>query len=434
MGRGGGRERGYAAAVQKNLKDARGKGKDKERRGTCDVEKQRAEERQERANKSLHPNLDDVEPRERTQGEGMYDAVKGDILDHQKDERRKGAPEGSVNEHGSPRNKKESMSKDEQGKRTGMDAPEHVHNKPELPRRPGKPPCTFYLRMGTCKYGATCKFDHPDLQNMATPGHLWKAYPYNMANMQAIVPGSYPNVSMPFVPPTTHAGSSEGNAALSNGHAYESSPVEPSETSATSSPTQGHATTTSQGTQEYGIPVHAMSYQYGGMMPMSYANMFPYMYTQAGGMAPHAYMYGEASPYPVRADAPDCTYYMKTGHCRFGATCKFNHPPERLAQLSTTSEGGVSLNSLGLPMRPGAAECSYYMKTRTCKFGRTCKFHHPELMSYLSAMLPSGHGVPMYSQHLMYPHTGGHLSTGTVPSHGVGMLSSGSSVLPPTAG
>lgn len=37
----------------------------------------------------------------------------------------------------------------------------------------------------------------------------------------------------------------------------------------------------------------------------------------------------ESGPYPVREGEPDCSYYIRTGLCRFGATCRFNHPPNR---------------------------------------------------------------------------------------------------------
>ena len=28
--------------------------------------------------------------------------------------------------------------------------------------------------------------------------------------------------------------------------------------------------------------------------------------------------------------AENCSFFMKTGGCKFGETCKFNHPPEML--------------------------------------------------------------------------------------------------------
>ncbi|XP_022742015.1 zinc finger CCCH domain-containing protein ZFN-like isoform X2 [Durio zibethinus] len=126
----------------------------------------------------------------------------------------------------------------------------------------------------------------------------------------------------------------------------------------------------------------------------------------------------ESGPYPERPGEPDCSYYIRTGLCRFGATCRFNHPPnrklviaaarmkgefpERVGQpecqhyLKTGTckfgatckfhhprdkagiAGSVSLNILGYPLRPNETECDYYLKTGQCKFGSTCKFHHPQ--------------------------------------------------------
>lgn len=37
----------------------------------------------------------------------------------------------------------------------------------------------------------------------------------------------------------------------------------------------------------------------------------------------------EAGPYPEREGEPDCSYYIRTGLCRFGVTCRFNHPANR---------------------------------------------------------------------------------------------------------
>ena len=35
-----------------------------------------------------------------------------------------------------------------------------------------------------------------------------------------------------------------------------------------------------------------------------------------------------AYDHPVRPTMPECTFYMKTGQCKFGPSCKFNHPPK----------------------------------------------------------------------------------------------------------
>eukprot|EP00249_Psilotum_nudum_P023417 c28863_g3_i3 orf=486-1634(+) len=77
--------------------------------------------------------------------------------------------------------------------------------------------------------------------------------------------------------------------------------------------------------------------------------------------------------YPERFGQPECQYYLKTGTCKFGATCKFHHPRDRAG-----FEGRAQLNALNLPLRPGERDCAYYMRTCTCKFGATCRFNHPE--------------------------------------------------------
>ena len=73
--------------------------------------------------------------------------------------------------------------------------------------------------------------------------------------------------------------------------------------------------------------------------------------------------------FPVRQGQPPCEFYLKTGHCKFGENCRFDHPPRY----------AVRLNSVGLPLRPGEPACAHFEKTRLCKFGPACKFDHPEL-------------------------------------------------------
>ncbi|KAH7289724.1 hypothetical protein KP509_30G016300 [Ceratopteris richardii] len=109
---------------------------------------------------------------------------------------------------------------------------------------------------------------------------------------------------------------------------------------------------------------------------------------------------------PVREGEPDCAFYIKTGICKFGSKCKFNHPENKSAastepkvsenvngaldtmidtSTKASGDGGsfgpikpaTSFNSKGLPMRPGETDCSFYMKTGSCKFGSSCRFNHP---------------------------------------------------------
>ncbi|TQD94179.1 hypothetical protein C1H46_020227 [Malus baccata] len=59
----------------------------------------------------------------------------------------------------------------------------------------------------------------------------------------------------------------------------------------------------------------------------------------------------EAGPYPERAGEPDCSYYIRTGLCRFGATCRFNHPPNRKLAIAAARMKGE------FPERIGQPEC-----------------------------------------------------------------------------
>ncbi|KAK4487960.1 hypothetical protein RD792_003698, partial [Penstemon davidsonii] len=98
----------------------------------------------------------------------------------------------------------------------------------------------------------------------------------------------------------------------------------------------------------------------------------------------------DSEPYPVRESEPDCSYYIRTGLCRFGATCRFNHPPNRKLAIATARMKGE------YPERIGQPECQYYLKTGTCKFGATCKFHHPRDKAGISGRVAlNGLGYPI---------------------------------------
>ncbi|KAG1331499.1 putative zinc finger CCCH domain-containing protein ZFN-like [Cocos nucifera] len=51
----------------------------------------------------------------------------------------------------------------------------------------------------------------------------------------------------------------------------------------------------------------------------------------------------ESGPYPERPWEPDCAYYIRTGLCRFGMTCKFNHPPNRKMITFDKQKEGINL-------------------------------------------------------------------------------------------
>jgi hypothetical protein len=109
--------------------------------------------------------------------------------------------------------------------------------------------------------------------------------------------------------------------------------------------------------------------------------------------------------FPVRPNEPMCQYYMKHGTCKFGQACRFHHPPQ--AQMKTLSPGNgnsgllvnmghnnevphqLVLNPVAtdgngnlimlqfLPQRPEEPDCIYFLKNGRCKYGGSCRYHHP---------------------------------------------------------
>ncbi|XP_008676803.1 zinc finger CCCH domain-containing protein 33 isoform X1 [Zea mays] len=110
--------------------------------------------------------------------------------------------------------------------------------------------------------------------------------------------------------------------------------------------------------------------------------------------------------YPQRIGQPECQYYLKTGTCKFGATCKFHHPREKAAMATR-----VQLNELGYPLRPNEKECAYYLRTGQCKFGSTCKFHHSQPSTMMVAVRGS-----VYSPGQSATSPGQHAYQGAVTS------------------
>lgn len=51
--------------------------------------------------------------------------------------------------------------------------------------------------------------------------------------------------------------------------------------------------------------------------------------------------------FPERPGQPECQHYVKTGECKFGSTCKYHHPP----QWSAPNKNFI-LSPMGLPLRP----------------------------------------------------------------------------------
>ena len=84
------------------------------------------------------------------------------------------------------------------------------------------------------------------------------------------------------------------------------------------------------------------------------------------------------SALPERPGEKDCLHYLRHGTCSYGHTCKYHHPADRIAAYKNHLEEAGGLANGPCPERPGEPNCPYYMKTGTCRYGITCKFSHPK--------------------------------------------------------
>ncbi|KAH9792250.1 hypothetical protein WN944_010486 [Citrus x changshan-huyou] len=80
---------------------------------------------------------------------------------------------------------------------------------------------------------------------------------------------------------------------------------------------------------------------------------------------------GTKHEYPSRPFAEDCPFYLRTGYCKFGFCCKFNHPVRGDFQgLKENERGGFVGQHLG------QIQCKFYQSTGGCKHGEACRFKH----------------------------------------------------------
>ncbi|MFS7946567.1 putative transcription factor C3H family [Helianthus anomalus] len=216
----------------------------------------------------------------------------------------------------------------------------------ELPERPSEPQCGFYMKTGVCKFGSSCRFDHPK------------------------------NISI------TIAEGEDGNGGqmAANGKL---APSIPTFTPATLHNSKGLSIR--PGEEDCSFYMKTGSCKFGATCrynhPEIYAVDPPVSFVSTIGMVNPASSVLQLglgpTIYPQRPGQMECTYYMKAGKCMYGDTCKFHHPVDRASHANEAQQQDVNLTLAGLPRREGAVKCPYYMKTGACKYGVTCKFDHP---------------------------------------------------------
>ena len=92
--------------------------------------------------------------------------------------------------------------------------------------------------------------------------------------------------------------------------------------------------------------------------------------------------------HPHRPNMPACNFYLKTGSCKYGQNCKWDHPRQKAAQAAPKAVGVVKADrdrkvvavgaNAPAVQRPGKATfCRKYVQTGKCKFGDSCWYDHP---------------------------------------------------------
>ncbi|XP_062190796.1 zinc finger CCCH domain-containing protein 5-like [Phragmites australis] len=234
-----------------------------------------------------------------------------------------------------------------------------VLNSTGYPLRLGEKECSYYIKTGHCKFGATCKFHHPELGVVSEtpsmyppvqPSTISSPHPYpHLANWQMgrppVVPGSFlPGSYPPMMFPPTVMPMQGWNPYIS--------------------PMNQVTPAGGQHTVQTG-PLYAHQ---GPTSVVTYGSHYAPLYSSAGPSSSNKQEYD----FPERPGQPECEHYMKTGTCKFGATCKYHHP-----QYFSAPKSNCVLSPLGLPLRPGSQPCAFFAHHGCCKFGPTCKFDHP---------------------------------------------------------
>lgn len=90
--------------------------------------------------------------------------------------------------------------------------------------------------------------------------------------------------------------------------------------------------------------------------------------------------------FPERPGEPECQYYLKTGDCKYGPSCRYHHPRDRVIPRTN-----CLLSPIGLPLRPvcKVVFCLFFwifnfLNFHYWKLLNTCWLGYPILYSLLT--------------------------------------------------
>ncbi|KAK4773178.1 hypothetical protein SAY87_028197 [Trapa incisa] len=243
------------------------------------------------------------------------------------------------------------------------------------PLRPGQKECSYYVKTGECKFGLTCKFHHPQPVGVHVP--VPPGLPMVQVGTQPMpMPMTMPTPS--FYPPMQ---SSSGPSSQQYGFVFARPPMLPPYVpdpyghfllSPSMVPFQGwspHQVPLGQVTSSSTQPTSGSNSLYGitQLSPLAAAYTGPFQ-PPLSSVGPLINAQKDQL-LPERPGQPDCQHYLKTGDCKFGSSCKYHHPPDLITQNTTTIPGTA-------PFHLDAVPCRHFAQYGECKFGSDCKFDH----------------------------------------------------------
>ncbi|XP_010546927.1 PREDICTED: zinc finger CCCH domain-containing protein 58-like isoform X2 [Tarenaya hassleriana] len=237
------------------------------------------------------------------------------------------------------------------------------------PLRLGEKECSYYMRTGQCKFGATCRFHHPVPPGVQLPS---PPPPPVMQVSPMAAQAIYPTVQSPSVPssqqyevvmprppflPGSYVQSPYGTMVLPPGMVPYSG-WNPYAASVSAIPSTGTQPSVGSGSI-YGL---------APLSPSAPAYTGPY---QSGPSSVSPSSTQKEQLFPQRPGQPECQYFMRTGNCKFGSSCRYHHPLDAVPPITS-----VILGPTGLPLRPGTPLCTHFAQHGTCRFGPACRFDH----------------------------------------------------------
>ncbi|KAJ8465843.1 hypothetical protein OPV22_028395 [Ensete ventricosum] len=220
-----------------------------------------------------------------------------------------------------------------------------------LPIRKGEKSCPHYMKTGYCKFGVACKFNHPQPVSVGTMFPISGSLVYGYTGSSAPIRGPsliglplWPSLRTPYMT----------NLSIQGFPSY--MPLVFPSAQATAPVQQGWT-----------------KYMGSASIPSNKSLGSDHIPNSKHRADPGSSM---TVIFPERPDQPECQYYMKTGGCKYGSSCKYHHPKERNQVAACT------IGPFGLPLRPGEPACTFYAAYGSCKYGASCKFDHPYVVVF----------------------------------------------------